>query len=170
MTDRRVVVGAVSSAHGVRGEVLVTTFTESDEFFAPGRVLLLNGPAGSPAALTVERSRPHKKGFLIAFRGLTDRDVARSYSGCELSVPREDLPDTEPGEYYWVDLVGLEVFSQQGEPLGRLSSIMDTGANGVLVISDPGTGQETLLPAIDSVILDVDLAAGRMTVEVPEGL
>lgn len=168
--ERQVTVGRIASAHGIRGEVAVAAYTESDEFFRPGKSLGAKGPGAKPESLTIASARPHKKGFIIAFEGFSDRNRAESYAGRELFVDRDELPEPEPGEYYWTDLLGMEVVTRQGEVLGRLASIIETGANDVFEVKDEESGKETLLPALDWVILSVDTDAGRITVEVPEGL
>ena len=103
---------------------------------------------------------------------MSTRDQAESLVGCELWIPRSSLPPLDEDTHYWVDLIGLSVFTADGEYLGRISDIIATGANDVYVVKTPEgyPVEEILLPAIASVILEVDQQDQKMIVELPEGL
>ena len=94
--------------------------------------------------------------------GVNDRDAAAALSHCEVCVPREELPPAGPGQYYWADLVGLEVVTTQGEPLGRLDHIVETPGNPVMVVAGD---RERWLPLVPRHLKSVDLEAGRIVVD-----
>jgi 16S rRNA processing protein RimM len=107
--------------------------------------------------------QPHGRGYIGRFEGIEDRDAAAGLIGAEIAVPREQLPPAEAGEYYWVDLVGLEVVTSEGESLGHVDHLLETGAHDVLVVAGE---RERLIPYTPGVhVLEVDLDGGRIVVE-----
>jgi 16S rRNA processing protein RimM len=167
--SRMVAVAAVLGAHGVRGEVRLGVHTESDAYFAPGQSLYLEkeGKKGGQW-LTVRQSRPHKQFVLVVFDGVEGRDAAAALRGFTAYIPRERLPETGPDEHYWVDLVGMTVEGMAGEIIGNVVSIIETGANDVFVVQ--GEKGEILIPALEWVIKSIDTQAGKMVVDLPQGL
>ena len=118
--------------------------------------------------MTIRDFQAHRNTYRIAFEGIDDRESAYALMDADLYIERSELPDLEEGAWYRRDLIGLDVFGVDGAYIGRIESIFGTGSNDVLVVEKEGA--ETLVPAIKSVVVDVDLAAGRMTVDLPEGL
>lgn len=110
----------------------------------------------------------HQKTLLLALRGVTTRTGADTLRNLLLEVPESDLPPLSEGEYYRYQLIGVEVFDAAGEALGRIEDVIETGANDVYAVRN--ADGELLVPAIDSVVRAVDLAAARMVVDVPPGL
>lgn len=110
----------------------------------------------------------HQKTLLLALRGVTTRTGADTLRNLLLEVPESDLPPLSEGEYYRYQLIGVEVFDASGAALGRIEDVIDTGANDVYAVRN--AEGELLVPAIDSVVRAVDLPAGRMVVDVPQGL
>ena len=107
--------------------------------------------------------KPHSDGWVVKFGGVDDRNGSEALIGLYFAAPREDLPKTAANEYYWNDLVGLDVVNEQGVALGAVESLIETGANTVLVV---GVGeQKRLLPFVAQVIRNVDIAAGQILVE-----
>lgn len=115
----------------------------------------------SPAKLS--GLRQHGGGWVAKLEGVDSRDAAEALDGWYFAAPREELPATEGGEYYWADLIGLSVVNVQGQALGVIESLIETGANDVLKLRDGE--QERLLPFVEQVVKNVDVAAGRMTVD-----
>jgi 16S rRNA processing protein RimM len=105
---------------------------------------------------------------LISFKGVTDRNQAQALIGGELFIPETELPELDEDTYYWFELIGLEVYTSQEEYLGRITSIFPTGSNDVYVVED--RQNEVLVPALESVVIDIDLENKRMRVDLPEGL
>jgi len=120
------------------------------------------------AAYAVRRARVHESQVLLTLVGVDDRDAAEALRGQWIYVAIEDALPLGEGEYYHFQIVGLQVITAEGEALGRVSEILPTGANDVYVIQGPRG--EILVPALEGVILNVDLPNGRMIVRLPEGL
>lgn len=166
-----IIVGEITGAHGIKGQVKVESLTDFPDLrFAPGVELFLEKQRRWVKILAASL---HKGLYLLTLEGVADRDVAQSLLHTYLRVARESLPELPEGEYYHFQLIGLQVY--EGERyLGRLEDIMETGANDVYVIKnqqpEPGAPAEILLPALQSCICRVDLAAERMEVKIPEGL
>jgi len=162
--DRRIVLGRISGIYGVRGWVRVFSYTE------PRQAILEHDPwelevDGRWREVHLEGGRPHGKGIVAKLAGWDDRDEARRLIGATIAIPRDRLPPLPEGEYYWADLIGLRVFDQDGRELGRVETLMETGAHDVLVVKDEA-GNETLVPYVQGpVVKAIDLDAGRMDVE-----
>ncbi len=110
----------------------------------------------------VESARVHGETLLVKLKGINDRDAAFAFKSKHVAVPRAELPEAEEGEYYWSDLIGLEVTNLQQVKLGKVVDVFETGANDVIVVQGD---RERLLPFVGQVILDVNLQAGTMQVD-----
>ena len=164
---RYLAIGQVARAHGLRGELSVTVLTEFPERFKDtDRVYL--GNEQEAEAYRLESYRWHKPNILLKLAGVDDRTQAEQLRGLLVQVPVEEAVVLPEGSYYLYELIGLEVVTITGEALGTLTNIIETGANDVYVVK--GAGKEILLPAIPEVIKSVNLAEGRVVVEVMEGL
>ena len=108
--------------------------------------------------------RLHSDSLVVQLEGVADRNAAEALKGTLVGVPREALPAAKENEYYWADLIGLDVVTAREEPLGKVEGLLETGANNVLCVRSDD-GKEHLLPFVAAVILDVDLAARRIRVE-----
>jgi 16S rRNA processing protein RimM len=157
--DRPVVVGRITRAHGVRGWVRIQSWTAPPENLLGYRPWLLREGDGW-RALAVDEVDRQPKGLIARLGGVDDRDAADALAGREIAVPRHCLPAAEDDEYYWFDLIGLEVRTPDGRELGRIERLLETGANDVLVVR--GEDRERLVPFIESVVREVDLEAGRL--------
>ncbi len=168
MNSPHLQVGYVAKAHGLRGEVTVRTFDPaSTALFEVGRVFVRTRD-GAERVLTLESARSAAKDLLIAFEEIPDRPGAEGLVGATLFVFREDLEPPGEGEYFLGDLIGLEAFTEEGEPVGRVEEIQDLGEVPNLVIRKGA--EELLLPFADRFVPEVDLARGRLTVRRPEYL
>lgn len=160
--DKLTVMGHVGVPFGVRGWIKVYTHTEAVDS-------LLNYPVwwvglnGVWREYKVLEAAAHPKTLVAHLAGCDDRSAAALLRGSEIAVPREALPQTGDNEYYWADLIGLAVENTQGYLLGRVTGLLETGANDVLVVRQDD--QERLLPFVDEVVLDVDYGLGRIRVE-----
>jgi 16S rRNA processing protein RimM len=165
---RPVCIGRVLHPHGLGGEVLVEPYLNDLSYFdqlAEVGLLLADGQL-SPHRVTHTRRMGEK--LLLRLEGCVSQDMARSLAGCDLCVQREALPPPADGEFYWFDLEGLTVYTEDGTCLGRVEEFFPTGSNEVLVVRQ-GL-QETLLPFIKDVVLAVDTAQGILQVRVIPGL
>ena len=106
--------------------------------------------------------------MIISFRGVWNRDQAEVLRGKKIYLPVSQLPELEEGEYYYYQLIGLQVIDVHGEVLGKLTEIISTGSNDVYVVKKRDT--EVLIPALESVIKEVNLHEKKMVVDIPEGL
>ncbi|MBI9077495.1 MAG: 16S rRNA processing protein RimM [Desulfatibacillum sp.] len=161
-------VGQVAGVHGIQGAVLLRSFAEDSNLFIKGGKILLKGPGEVVQEYVLESSRPHKGQILACLEGVSDRNGSEALKGRLIMVPKDSLPELEPGEYYWFELVGLDVLEKDGSRLGTLESIIETGSNDIYVVKDGK--RETLVPALPWVILSIDLEAATMVVDLPEGL
>lgn len=125
-------------------------------------------PDSREKTYTIDWVQPHSKNALVCFKGITDCNAAEGLVGSQLFIAKAELPELEAGIYYWFDLIGLEVFTTEEKYLGRIESIIETGSNDVYVVKTDGA--EILVPALESVVLSIDLKGKRMQVDLPEGL
>ncbi len=163
-----VLIGRITGTHGLGGVLKLRSFSESPEFFAPGRRLRALRAGGAERVVEVEWARAQGQSTLVALKGIDDRRLAEELVGWELFVEKRTLPQLEPGAYYWHELLGMDVYAAGGQRLGRLASIFRTGSNDVYVVAE--AGRELLVPALRSVVTAIDLPARRMEVDLPEGL
>ena len=157
-----VVLGRVSGLFGVRGWVKVYSYTEPREAVLNYDRWLLSAKDGWQEATVAEGQR-HGKSVIARIDGYVDRDEAAKLVGAEIGVPRDELPETARGEYYWSDLEGLTVVHRDGTELGKVDYLLETGANDVLVVKGE---TERLIPFVmDKVVLGVDLDKGEIEVD-----
>lgn len=164
--------GVVTGVHGLKGFLKVRSFAGSLETFKSGLEMVVRSPGKADESYTILKASPHKKGILMQLPGV-DRDIAETLVGAELLVDRRLLPEPEKDAYYWEDLIGLKVTDKTLGFLGTIDSIMETGSNDVFVVKNRDKGQkhqDTLVPGLASVVVEVDLDRGEMTVDLPEGL
>jgi 16S rRNA processing protein RimM len=157
-------IGRILRPHGVRGEMVVEVEAAGDELAEAGTVYL----GQPPIAHRLDGLRRHRGRLLIHLAGCDDREAAEAYRDLPLAIERAELPRLPAGTYYWSQIIGLTVVTDAGETLGQVAEIIETGANDVYVVR--GAAGEVLIPAAPGVVLTVDLAAGRMTVHLLEGL
>ncbi len=160
-----VVIGKISSAYGIKGWVNVHSFTDPVTNildYQPWYLLPLKaGRKQEPVRIV--SGRAHGKQVVAQIEGCNDRNQAELYRGLEIAVHRDQLPEPDKSEHYWIDLEGLSVVNREGIKLGVVDSLMETGANDVLVVKGD---KEHLIPYVkDEFILDVDLENGRITVD-----
>jgi 16S rRNA processing protein RimM len=160
------VVGFLRRAHGVRGEIIMDVHTDFPERLQSGKKLFV-GDEHRP--LTFAAARPHAKGMLVKFQGVETPESAGELRNQWVYVKASELPSLPEGRLYQHELFGLAVEDENGNPLGELVEIIETGANDVYVVRHE-SGKEILLPAIPSVILETDPARRLMRVHLLEGL
>ncbi|WP_243370753.1 ribosome maturation factor RimM [Geotalea sp. SG265] len=164
-----ILIGKVSATHGVRGQLRITSFSGEPDSFTALRSVMIKKPGGGMESFAVAGAKAHGKKIILSLKDFTNINDVMHLVGREVYVLREQLPALADDEYYWCDLVGLQVTTEDGEILGELVDIIVTGSNDVYVVQGGGN-REILVPALDDVVLEVDPAAGRMTVRLPEGL
>ena len=172
-----VAVGRVIGAHGRDGEIRVKTTSDVPGRFDVGvslsasrdGVTLLTGD-DQPYQIVRSRAMGGKRNdeLIISFRGYWDRGQAQRLTGLWLCVPQSQVPDAPEGEYFHYQLIGLKVRTVAGEDLGEVAEILETGSNDVYVVTGPDG--EILVPALATVVREIDVAGGLMVVDLPEGL
>ncbi|MCJ0825088.1 ribosome maturation factor RimM [Luteimonas sp. 50] len=162
-TTRRILLGRIHGAFGVRGELKLESFTEPATAifrYQPWTLRDAQGRESNPAGA---HGRETHKGVVAVIPGVADRDAAEALRGSEIWVPRSALPPPQAGEYYWVDLEGLRVVNLEGIDFGTVSHLFSTGANDVLVARGD---RERMIPFLEpDYIRSVDFDAGVVTVD-----
>lgn len=161
--DKRVLIGRIHGAFGVRGEIKLESFTEPKSAVLRYQPWTLRDAQGRERELSSARGRDTAKGIVATLPGIEDRDAAEALRGTEVWVSRAVLPPPKDGEYYWVDLEGMRVVNIEGVAFGTVSHLFSTGANDVLVVQGE---RERMLPFLQpEVIRNVDFDAGTVTVD-----
>jgi 16S rRNA processing protein RimM len=165
--DDTIRVGKITGAHGISGEIKVLPYGPPEDVAglagSKWTKLFING---NP--YPIKGARKHKGVILFKLIGISEKEEAEALRGFEVYVSKEELPALPEGEYYWFELMGMEVRAQDGKALGRIFNIFATGSNDVYEVRGPMG--EILIPAIDGVIIRVDPEKNTMTVRIPEGL
>jgi 16S rRNA processing protein RimM len=160
---RRILLGRVHGAFGVRGELKLESFTEPANAILRYQPWILRDAQGHERELAGARGRLTTKGIVATFPEVADRDAAEALRGSEVWVARSALPPPQPGEYYWVDLEGLRVVNREGADFGRVSHLFSTGANDVLVAEGE---RERMIPFLQpDYIVSIDFDQGVVTVD-----
>lgn len=162
---QRILIGEISSAHGIRGEVLVRTYTEQPEAIAS------YGPLSDEAGkrtFSLRVVRVTSKGIVARINGIDDRNAAEPLRGIKLYVSRDKLPATEAAEYYYADLIGLDAISEDGSAIGKIVSVQNFGAGDLLELK-PADGSPTeFIPFEDRYVPKVDLSSRTVVIQRPE--
>ena len=156
-----IIMGRVAAAQGLLGWVAIKAYTETVESLSDYPVWWLGDEKQPWREISVEKFAVQSKGLIAKFPGCNDRTTAEKFKGLLVAVPRSSLPQQSEDEYYWSDLIGLNVLNLAGTSLGIVESLMDTGANQVLcvrVLCVRGKAEEVLIPFIASAIKRVNLA------------
>lgn len=153
--DKYIVVGKIGSSFGVNGWVKVHTYTEFDANILEYSPWYLNTPEQPEEPIIIEDGRTHGNGIIVKFSGIDTPEAVRLLTGKLIHIKRSQLPNLDAEEYYWSDLEGLTVINQDGTTLGKVSYLIETGANDVLVVKGQTEIAIPYLPG--SVILRVDL-------------
>ncbi|MBU6458906.1 MAG: ribosome maturation factor RimM [Bradyrhizobium sp.] len=157
-------VARIGAAHGVRGAVKLWTFTEDPLAVKRYGPLMTRDGARQFEVTHVREAKDH---LVATLKGIANREEAERLNGLELYIAREKLPATGADEYYHADLIGLAAVTTADAPLGRVVAIHNFGAGDIVEIAPP-QGATMLLPFTNAVVPTVDLAGGRMVIELPE--
>jgi 16S rRNA processing protein RimM len=169
-------IGQIIGVHGVHGELKAQILTDDPSRFDLLTQVLVGPDGAEPVPYGLEGYRLHQKWILIKFEGVEDRNRAEMLRGQLIQVPLEEAIPLATGEYYEHQIIGLEVWTADGRNLGQVIEILYSAAHEIYVVrgadvqSPKGGLREILIPAVASVVLQVDLEAGRLLVELPEGL
>ena len=160
-------VGAITSTHGIRGEVKVFPTTDDPARFKKLKKVILD-MGKRQIEMEIQSVRFFKQFVIVKFKGIDNINDVEQYKGGALFVNREDAVRLEENEYYIADLIGMDVFTQEGH-FGVVKDVMETGANEVYIIDSDAHG-EVLVPAIRQCIEEVDVDNGKMQIRLLEGL
>lgn len=159
-----VLIGKFQRAHGVAGEIVLGIETDFPERIRPGKIVYL-GSHYIPRKIT--GTRPFNDRLLVTIEGIRNREEVAELTNLQVFVKVSDLPVLDKGRFYHHQLIGLPVVTGDNSLIGTIKEILETGANDVFVVVDKD-GKETLLPVIDSVILNIDVELGRVLAKPPE--
>ncbi|WP_339321348.1 ribosome maturation factor RimM [Paenibacillus sp. FSL W8-0194] len=164
-------VGKIVNTHGIKGEIKVLSHTDFPEVrFAKGSELLIVPPDGkAPLPVTVESSRFHKNMYIVKLEEYDNINDVEKFKGSMLKVNGEDLVELPEDEFYFHEIIGCHVMTDEGQELGVITEILTPGANDVWVVK-PKEGKSILIPYIDDVVLDVNVKDRKVVVHLMEGL
>lgn len=169
MTDKLVTVGKVVNSHGIRGELKIVPETDFPERFDVGNSLIIVDSQNKQTPVTVKTSRLHKNVFIVLFDQFSNINDVEKYKGSLLKIEAKNQKPLEEGEYYYHEIIGCKVVTEEEQELGLVSEVLTPGANDVWVVSLP-KGKQLLLPVIDDVILNVDIPNKTIRIHLMEGL
>lgn len=167
------VVGHLAKPHGTKGDLLIRPLTDRPEaVFAEGLRVFVGDDQGrmgkAPQERVMELARPYKRGWRVKLEGVDDRNAAEDLAGRYVLVPAEELSEPEEGEFFYHQLLGLEVVTKAGEVVGRVREVYDTEPRHLLEVK--GKGRVHLVPFDRAIVTGVELEAGRLVIDPPEGL
>lgn len=163
-TPRRILLGHISDAHGIKGEVLIKTHTGAPEAIADYGSLT----DGRGQAFEIRVIRVTPKGVVARVEGVADRTAAEALKGTELFTTRNNLPDPDEDEFYHADLIGLAAVGPDGAVIGTVTAVANHGAGDIVEIALSGSRQTELVPFTKAYVPEVDLAKGHVVVCLPE--
>jgi len=166
--NRELRVGVIVKTHGIRGEVKVYPTTDSPDRFDDLTEIILK-QNNHTKYLQIENVRYFKNLVILKFKGIDDINLVEPFKGAELYIDRKYGVPLDEGEYYIADIIGMDVITDDGNKLGTVKDVLETGANDVYIVERDGA-KDLLLPAIKDCILSVDLENNLMTVHLLDGL
>ncbi len=164
------VIGKIGGAHGVRGEVKIIPLTDDVRRFSSLKeCLILDDRERVKETKEVEKARVDDTRTLVKFKGIDDRDEVGKLTGFYIAVSREDAVKLPEGRYFIADLIGLKVIDDERGELGTIKDIINSGASDIIIVKRKGKN-ELLIPYLNAIVYEVDIAGGTMKVKLPEGL
>lgn len=163
----RLRIGKIGKTHGIRGELRINSLTDFPDRFEGMTQVYVNDEL-----MEIKSVRYQNDVVLMSFKGVETREEAACLTGRYLLVNREDAVELEEGEYYTIDIIGLEVYDEEtGSHIGTVTDVISTGSNDVYVTKPIEKGmKDILIPALKTVVSKIDIAGGRMVVTLPEEL
>jgi len=158
-------IGKIVNTHGIRGEVKIATWCDDPNMFSEISYFYADG-----VKCEILRARVHKNNVIAELKGVSGIDAANAMRNKILTIERDALGELADGVYYICDLIGVVVFDENGQVLGEIDDVLQTGSNDVYQLRQPNTHKPLLVPALKDVILSVDIEAKRMSVRLPNGL
>ncbi len=162
--DKKLLMGRIGAAHGIRGEVRINSFTEEPLALAGYGPLSTNPPG---LTIEIERARATTNVLVARLKGITDRTAAEKLNGVELYIDRDRLPAADADDFYHADLIGLDARLNDGTVLGKVTAIPNFGASDLVEVTDARSGDTFLYPFTRAVVPEVHVAEGYLVIEVP---
>ena len=165
-------IGKITSLHGLKGNIKIHSYAESIDVFKPKDLLLVQNTDGLEQSYTIQWAKSHQRSVLLSLEGVDSRSAAEALIDSRIYIEKRLLSEPDDGSYYWFDIIGLSVYTIDKQYIGKVDSIIPTGASDVYVVTNPDINKknEVLIPAVDTVVLDIDLNKKKMTIDLPEGL
>jgi 16S rRNA processing protein RimM len=160
-TERLVTMGRIVAPYGIKGWIKIQPFTQQQHGLVDYPQWQV-GQDGEWQSRTVEVAKVHGATVVAKLEGVADREQAAALQGMRIAISRDDFPAPATNEFYWADLVGLKVVNEQGEHLGEVRELLETGSNDVLVVEGE---RERLVPFTEAVVKQVDIVGGVIRVE-----
>lgn len=169
MPDKEyLLIGKITGVHGLKGTCKISSYAESPSIFKPDEPILVRGSQGQEQSYIISWIKPHGRIILMSFMKIEDRSQAEMLVGRELYIDKAILPELEDNSFYWFEIIGLSVFTNEAEYIGQVTSIIPTGGNDVYVVKDKD--REILVPALETVVTEINLDRKSIYVDLPEGL
>ena len=166
--ENLLLMGEVIRPHGLEGLLRIKSYAQTEESFLRTGVVFLQKGSAEPHEYTITSVRPHKNVHLLKLRGVDSLEEAEKLKGARILMGKDSLYPKRRGEYFWHELIGLEVYLNEGEYVGKIKHILRTGSNDIYVVQEGK--KEILIPAIYDVIQEIDLTKNRMIISDVEGL
>ncbi|SFE39520.1 ribosome maturation factor RimM [Alteribacillus iranensis] len=165
-------VGKIINTHGVRGELKILPITDfvDDRFQNGNELFLFHETKKDRVKVTIERSRSHKQFLLLTVTEINTLEEAETWKGGILQIPETALTPLEEGEYYYHEIIGCTVYTEEEKPLGEVDDILSPGANDVWVVKPFHGEKEILIPYIKEVVKEIDVEKKRISIQLMEGL
>lgn len=170
MAEKWFQVGKIVNTHGIRGEVRVVSVTDfPDERYKRGNRLYIFQKDKEPVEVIVKSHRIHKNFDLLSFEGYDSINEVEPFKGSDIKVPESQLGSLDEGEYYFHEIIGCSVYTEDGDELGIINEILTPGANDVWVVKRKGK-KDLLIPYIEDVVKHIDVKEKRVIIFPTEGL
>jgi 16S rRNA processing protein RimM len=166
--DELIPVGKIIGTHGIKGALKVHSYSGNIDSLQSTKIAFLKKKDGTLCEYGIKSVSAHAGGFILYLDGFSDINQVLSFTGLEICLKLSQLPATGQDEYYWRDLIGLVVYTDQGIELGTLVDIFETGSSDIYVVR--GSSKEYLIPAIADVIAEIDIQGKKMIITPLEGL
>jgi 16S rRNA processing protein RimM len=168
MKNQYIAIGRVSGLYGLKGNLRIHYYNQARSDFLSYRKLYLEDKEGRIQAHEIEEVKIHGKFISARLKGCVEVADAEKFVGASVFIERGNLPTLEEGEYYWFEIIGMDVFTEEGRAIGKVEAILPSASNDVYLIR--GAEGEWLIPATEEVIMRVDRAKGEMVIHPVEGL
>ena len=164
-----IVYGKITKTHGLSGELKLLPFSRLPESLNSIKRIFVDSPGkGGPEPFRLEECRLEKESAIIRLEGIDSIEEAETLIGRDVYIDETDLPGLEEGEYYWFELIGLDVYTEEGRYAGKVESLIDRALQSVLVVRDGG--RETLIPLSEPIIKEINLNESKIIISPVEGM